>query len=158
MLLRLHWLWAIYVSGVFGFSLSLLFIISTHIYVSHSTTDDQGVVYRDLKPENILLDAQGHIKLADFGLSKEGILKTTQTNSFCGTPEYLAPEGTFLWLLNYAYYAIFFLTNYVAYNKPLSIYNYVLYEYLAIYYNNKHTPKIIFKTFQNITNITNPQS
>mmetsp|Transcript_6287 Transcript_6287/g.5704 ORF Transcript_6287/g.5704 Transcript_6287/m.5704 type:complete len:98 (+) Transcript_6287:622-915(+) len=46
------------------------------------------IIYRDLKPENILLDASGHIKLTDFGLSKA----TKKTFSFCGTPEYLAPE------------------------------------------------------------------
>jgi serine/threonine protein kinase len=51
------------------------------------------IVYRDLKPENILLDGEGHVRLADFGLSKEGITEATRgTRSLCGTPEYLAPE------------------------------------------------------------------
>ena len=53
----------------------------------------KGVVYRDLKPENILLDDVGHIKLADFGLAKEGIDSTVEgAKSLCGTPEYLSPE------------------------------------------------------------------
>ncbi|EYC24673.1 hypothetical protein Y032_0013g2044 [Ancylostoma ceylanicum] len=51
-----------------------------------------GIVYRDLKPENILLDADGHIKVTDFGLSKESIDNEKKTYSFCGTIEYMAPE------------------------------------------------------------------
>lgn len=54
----------------------------------------EGIVYRDLKPENILIDATGHCKLTDFGLSKDGLdeQKDGMTESFCGTTEYLAPE------------------------------------------------------------------
>lgn len=50
------------------------------------------MIYRDLKPENILLAADGHIKLADFGLAKEGVNDQGKTKSFCGSPAYLSPE------------------------------------------------------------------
>lgn len=51
-----------------------------------------NIIYRDLKPENILLDYSGNIALCDFGLCKLQMRKDTKTFSFCGTPEYLAPE------------------------------------------------------------------
>ena len=51
-----------------------------------------GIMHRDLKPENILLDYTGHIALCDFGLCKLNMKDNDTTNTFCGTPEYLAPE------------------------------------------------------------------
>jgi serum/glucocorticoid-regulated kinase 2 len=51
----------------------------------------KGIIYRDLKPENILMDELGYLRLADFGMAKK-LKEGEKAMSFCGTPEYLAPE------------------------------------------------------------------
>jgi len=66
---------------------------ASEIVLAISYVHELDIIYRDLKPENVLLDAKGHVRLTDFGLSKEGISGSSSgANSFCGTPEYLAPE------------------------------------------------------------------
>jgi hypothetical protein len=67
-------------------------MLYTGMFVNHRLASRFNNVCRDLKPENILLDYTGHIALCDFGLCKLNMKGDEKTNTFCGTPEYLAPE------------------------------------------------------------------
>jgi len=74
------------------FSVERVRLYTSEIALGLGHLHSLDMIYRDLKPENILLDEVGHCCLTDFGLSKEMVNTPNAARTFCGTPEYLAPE------------------------------------------------------------------
>lgn len=74
----------------FSESISRAYI--SEILISLEYLHSKDVIYRDLKPDNVLVDANGHLKLTDFGLSKTNCGEALSETAFCGTPAYMAPD------------------------------------------------------------------
>ncbi|CAD8058949.1 unnamed protein product [Paramecium primaurelia] len=68
------------------------FFYFAEICLGMKNLHDNNIIYRDIKPENILIDFDGHVRIADFGLSKPHMENQEVAYSFCGSPEYMAPE------------------------------------------------------------------
>ncbi|CAD8171299.1 unnamed protein product [Paramecium octaurelia] len=68
------------------------FFYFSEICLGMKNLHENNIIYRDIKPENILIDFDGHVRIADFGLSKPNMTEQDIGYSFCGSPEYMAPE------------------------------------------------------------------
>lgn len=81
-----------YLSQIGRFKEDAARFYASNILLALHHLHSQNVLYRDLKPENVLVAADGYVKIADFGLSKENVVGHNEAKSICGTAEYLAPE------------------------------------------------------------------
>jgi len=109
-------------------------LILAQIILAFEHLHSIGIVYRDLKPENILLDQDGYVKLTDFGLSKDLTVDDT-TSTYCGTPEYMAPEiilkrsygkAVDWWALGILAYELFFGRSPFANSNPKKLFRNIL--------------------------------
>ena len=76
--------------GIFGENTAMFYL--AEVLLALGFLHDHQIIYRDLKLENLLLGTDGHLKMADFGLCKGNMGRNSLTGTFCGTPEFMAPE------------------------------------------------------------------